>query len=155
MTMRLRCDPSQRWTVEASSITSATRTSSPTMPAGANFEDNAMSDWVLERFFHTAVNCRDIGESVDFYKLLGFEVVYDRRDFVWPEYLADLFGMKRAQGRGVLMTLPSDPDEPMLDLTTRAARCRSDRACIRVRPRQTGRRHAAVPMSDDGVVSRN
>jgi len=75
-----------------------------------------MSDWVLERFFHTVVNCRDIGESVDFYKLLGFVVVYDRRDFVWPEYLAELFGMKRAQGRGVLMTLPSDPQGPMLDL---------------------------------------
>jgi hypothetical protein len=75
-----------------------------------------MSDWVLERFFHTVVNCRDIGESVAFCKLLGFEVG-DRRDFVWPASTwPDLFGMKRAQGRGLLMTLPSDPEGPMLSL---------------------------------------
>ena len=47
-----------------------------------------MSDWVLNRLYHTVVNCRDIDESVAFYKLLGFEVVHDRRDQVWPEYLA-------------------------------------------------------------------
>ena len=49
-----------------------------------------MSDWVLNRLFHTVVNCRDIDESVAFYKLLGFEVVHDRRDQVWPEFLGSV-----------------------------------------------------------------
>lgn len=75
-----------------------------------------MSDWKLNRLFHTVVNCRDIEESVNFYKLLGFEVLHDRRDMVWPEYLAATFGLKHAQGRGVLMGLPADRGGPMLDL---------------------------------------
>ncbi len=75
-----------------------------------------MSDWKLKRLFHTVVNCRDIEESVTFYKLLGFEVLHDRRDMVWPEYLAATFGFERAQGRGVLMGLPADRGGPMLDL---------------------------------------
>ena len=75
-----------------------------------------MTDWELSRLFHTVVNCRDIGESVDFYKLLGFEVLHDRRDMVWPDILARAFGMKRAQGRGVLVGLPGDRGGPMLDL---------------------------------------
>ena len=75
-----------------------------------------MSDWKLNRLFHTVVNCRDIEESVNFYKLLGFDVLHDRRDMVWPESLAATFGLKRAQGRGVLMGLPADRGGPMLDL---------------------------------------
>ena len=75
-----------------------------------------MSDWVLSRLYHTVVNCRDIEESVAFYKLLGFEIVHDRRNNVWPEYLAGIFGMERAQGKAVLVGLPSDPDGPILDL---------------------------------------
>ncbi len=75
-----------------------------------------MSDWELSRLYHTVVNCRDIEESVAFYKLLGFQVVHDRRDHVWPEYLAAIFGMERAQGKAVLVGLPADPGGPILDL---------------------------------------
>jgi catechol 2,3-dioxygenase-like lactoylglutathione lyase family enzyme len=75
-----------------------------------------MSDWVLKRQYHTVVNCRDIDESLAFYKLLGFEVLHDRRDQVWPEFLAGIFGLDRAQGRAVLVVLPSDPEGPLLDL---------------------------------------
>ncbi len=75
-----------------------------------------MSDWALNRLYHTVVNCRDIDESVAFYKLLGFEVLHDRRHVVWPEYLAAIFGLKRAQGKGVLVRLPTDRGGPMLDL---------------------------------------
>jgi catechol 2,3-dioxygenase-like lactoylglutathione lyase family enzyme len=75
-----------------------------------------MGDWALSRLYHTVVNCRDLDESVAFYKLLGFEVLNDRRHVVWPEFVAGIFGLKRAQGRGVLMVLPSDRDGPMIDL---------------------------------------
>jgi catechol 2,3-dioxygenase-like lactoylglutathione lyase family enzyme len=76
----------------------------------------ADAGWVLTSLYHTVVNCRDLDESVAFYKLLGFDVLNDRRQVVWPDFVASIFGMRRAKGRGVLMVLPSDPDGPMIDL---------------------------------------
>lgn len=72
--------------------------------------------WVLENLYHTVVNVRDLDESIAFYRLLGFEVLNDRRKVDWPDFVAGIFGMKRAKGRGVLMVLPSDPNGPMIDL---------------------------------------
>jgi catechol 2,3-dioxygenase-like lactoylglutathione lyase family enzyme len=72
--------------------------------------------WQVEHLYHTVVNVRDLDESVAFYKLLGFEVLNDRRSVEWPDFVATIFGMKRAKGRGVLMVLPSDPNGPMIDL---------------------------------------
>jgi catechol 2,3-dioxygenase-like lactoylglutathione lyase family enzyme len=72
--------------------------------------------WALEHFYHTVINVRDLDESVAFYKLLGWEVLDDRRHVEWPDFVATIFGMKRAKGRGILMKLPADPDGPMLDL---------------------------------------
>jgi catechol 2,3-dioxygenase-like lactoylglutathione lyase family enzyme len=76
----------------------------------------AGTDWALTSFYHTVVNCRDLDESVAFYRLLGFEVLNDRRAVKWPDFVAGIFGLTRAQGRGVLMVLPADPDGPMIDL---------------------------------------
>jgi catechol 2,3-dioxygenase-like lactoylglutathione lyase family enzyme len=75
-----------------------------------------MGEWALTRLYHTVVNCRDLDESVAFYRLLGFDVLNDRRHVVWPDFVAGIFGLKRAQGRGVLMVLPEDRDGPMIDL---------------------------------------
>src|SRR5262249_16475188 len=61
-------------------------------------------------------NVRDLDESVAFYRLLGWEVLNDRRHVEWPDFVATLFDMTRARGRGVLMNLPADPEGPMLDL---------------------------------------
>jgi catechol 2,3-dioxygenase-like lactoylglutathione lyase family enzyme len=74
------------------------------------------ADWELTRFYHTVVNCRDLDQSVAFYRLLGFEILNDRRTIDWPDFVAGIFGLERAKGRGVLMVLPQDPDGPMLDL---------------------------------------
>lgn len=75
-----------------------------------------MADWKLDNLYHTVVNAKDLDESIAFYQLLGFEVLNDRRNVEWPDFVATLFGMKRAKGRGVLMNLPADPEGPMLDL---------------------------------------
>lgn len=72
--------------------------------------------WSLARLYHTVVNCRDLDESVAFYRQLGFDVLNDRRHVEWPDFVGGIFGLDRAQGRGVLMVLPSDPDGPMIDL---------------------------------------
>ncbi len=74
------------------------------------------AEWSLQHLYHTVVNVRDLDESLDFYRLLGFEVLNDRRDVRWPDFVAELFGLGRAEGRGVLMVLPEDPDGPMIDL---------------------------------------
>ena len=75
-----------------------------------------MADWALTSLYHTVVNCRDLDESVAFYKLLGFEVLNDRRHVTWPDFVAGIFGLRKANGRGVLMVLPTDRDGPMIDL---------------------------------------
>lgn len=73
-------------------------------------------DWELERLYHTVVNVRNLDESIAFYRLLGFEVLDDRRNVEWPDFMSSFFGMKRAKGKGVLLVLPTDSDGPMLDL---------------------------------------
>jgi catechol 2,3-dioxygenase-like lactoylglutathione lyase family enzyme len=76
-----------------------------------------MTAWRLKHFYHTIINARDIDESVRFYETLGFQIVSDRRDAVWPDGGGVSFGLiPNTKGRGVLMILPSDPDGPMLDL---------------------------------------
>jgi len=76
-----------------------------------------MADWKLKHFYHTIINCRDIDESVLFYEMLGFEIVSDRRNAVWPDGGGEAFALiPNPKGRGVLMILPSDPEGPMIDL---------------------------------------
>ena len=48
--------------------------------------------WGLQHLYHTIVNCKDIEESVQFCKRLGFEVISDRRDAVWPKESGVAFG---------------------------------------------------------------
>ena len=52
--------------------------------------------WKLESLYHTVVNVRDLDESIAFYRLLGFEVLNDRRNVDWPDFVATIFGMRRA-----------------------------------------------------------
>ncbi len=72
--------------------------------------------WSIERMYHTVVNATDLDRTVAFYEALGFRVLNDRRHVTWPDYVASVFGLKAAQGRGVLMNLPADPGGPMLDV---------------------------------------
>jgi catechol 2,3-dioxygenase-like lactoylglutathione lyase family enzyme len=75
------------------------------------------ADWRLKHFYHTIINARDVHESVAFYEMLGFAIVSDRRDAVWPDGGGASFGLiPNTKGRGVLMILPDDPEGPMLDI---------------------------------------
>lgn len=73
-------------------------------------------DWNIDCFYHTVVNSTDLDRSIAFYVKLGFRVLHDRRNAVWPDFVATNFGMKRAKGRGALMVLDGDPDGPIVDL---------------------------------------
>ena len=72
--------------------------------------------WTIERMYHTVVNATDLDRSVAFYQALGFQILNDRRNVKWPEFVGRVFGLKKAQGRGVLMNLPADPGGPMVDI---------------------------------------
>jgi hypothetical protein len=80
-------------------------------------DGQTMAGWKLKHFYHTIINCKDIDESVTFYEMLGFQILSDRRDAVWPEGSGESFALiPNPKGKGVLMILPSDPDGPMIDL---------------------------------------
>ena len=64
-----------------------------------------MPDYELQSVFHFTVSASDFERSLDFYRTLGFQLLRDNRDVVWPQFVADNFGMKRAQGRGSLLGL--------------------------------------------------
>lgn len=74
--------------------------------------------WNLQRFYHTVINVSDMQRSVDFYVELGFEILHDRRNLQWPPQMADLFGLEKAAGGGVLLIVPTEGDATptMLDL---------------------------------------
>ncbi|HZZ36006.1 MAG TPA: VOC family protein [Caulobacteraceae bacterium] len=73
--------------------------------------------WRLKHLYHTIINARDVDETVAFYEMLGFAILSDRRDAVWPDGGGLSFGLiPNTKGRGVLMVLPDDPDGPMLDI---------------------------------------
>jgi catechol 2,3-dioxygenase-like lactoylglutathione lyase family enzyme len=72
--------------------------------------------WSIERMYHTVINATDLDRTVAFYEALGFTVLNDRRNVRWPDFVASIFGLRKAQGRGVLMNLPADPHGPMLDI---------------------------------------
>ena len=80
-------------------------------------DEAARPQWRFESFYHTIINARDVDETIAFYELLGFEILDDRRDTVWPDNQGAFFGLvPDIKGTAALMRLPADPDGPMLDI---------------------------------------
>jgi catechol 2,3-dioxygenase-like lactoylglutathione lyase family enzyme len=74
------------------------------------------NDWSVQSLFHFVVNVTRLERSLDFYQRLGFRILRDNRDVLWPESVAENFGMEVAQGRGALLALGEGPDHTRLDL---------------------------------------
>jgi catechol 2,3-dioxygenase-like lactoylglutathione lyase family enzyme len=74
------------------------------------------ADWALESVFHFTINASNFERSLAFYQALGFQLLRDNRDVVWPPEVAENFGMRRAQGRGALLALGPEPHHVRLDL---------------------------------------
>jgi catechol 2,3-dioxygenase-like lactoylglutathione lyase family enzyme len=72
--------------------------------------------WSLQSIFHFTVAASNFERSLDFYSTLGFQLLRDNRDVVWPSYVARQFGMRVAQGRGALLALGPEPHHTRLDL---------------------------------------
>jgi catechol 2,3-dioxygenase-like lactoylglutathione lyase family enzyme len=72
--------------------------------------------WRVQSIFHFTVHASDFERSLDFYTTLGFRVLRDNRDVVWPPMVARNFGMDEAQGRGALLGIGDGPEHTRLDL---------------------------------------
>ena len=72
--------------------------------------------WALRSIFHFTVNATNFERSLDFYTTLGFRVLRDNRDVIWPPMVARNFGMPEAQGRGALLGIGDGEDHTRLDL---------------------------------------
>jgi len=92
----------------------------PAEPAqSARSERNASgarSNWQIESIFHFTVNATNFERSLAFYQAIGFQLLRDNRDAIWPDYVAGNFGMQKAQGRGALLAIGSGPLHTRLDL---------------------------------------
>ena len=87
--------------------------------SGAPEDVNANAEnanWSLRSIFHFTVSARNFERSLAFYQTLGFKLLRDNRDVVWPDYVAQQFGMRRAQGRGALLALGEGSEHTRLDL---------------------------------------
>ena len=78
--------------------------------------DGSTPAWHVESLFHFTVNATNFERSLDFYTMLGFRVLRDNRDTVWPSTVARNFGMPVAQGRGALLGIGDGPEHTRLDL---------------------------------------
>jgi catechol 2,3-dioxygenase-like lactoylglutathione lyase family enzyme len=76
----------------------------------------AQKDWQIESIFHFTVNATNFERSLAFYQAIGFQLLRDNRDAIWPAYVAENFGMTRAQGRGALLAIDAGPQHARLDL---------------------------------------
>ena len=74
------------------------------------------ASWRLESIFHFTVEVTNFERSLDFYTTLGFRVLRDNRDVIWPAMVARNFGMPVAQCRGALLGIGDGPEHTRLDL---------------------------------------
>lgn len=74
------------------------------------------STWSIESLFHFVVNASNFERSLEFYQRLGFRVLRDNRDVIWPSYVGENFGLEAAQGRGALLALGDTEHHTRLDL---------------------------------------
>lgn len=78
--------------------------------------NEAQASWGIESIFHFTVNATNFERSLAFYQAIGFKLLRDNRDVVWPDYVAGNFGMTKAQGRGALLAIDAGPLHTRLDL---------------------------------------
>jgi catechol 2,3-dioxygenase-like lactoylglutathione lyase family enzyme len=74
------------------------------------------TDWSVQSLFHFVVNSSDFERSLAFYQLLGFKLLRDNREVVWPDFVGKNFGMPVAQGRGALLGVGDSEHHTRIDL---------------------------------------
>lgn len=77
---------------------------------------NEPAVWRPLSMFHFTLDVSNLEASIDFYTKLGFQVLRNNADVVWPDYVAPQFGLDRAQGRGALLAIGEGELHTRLDL---------------------------------------
>lgn len=72
--------------------------------------------WKPISLFHFTLSVSSLERSIAFYTAVGFRVLRDNRDVIWPDYVAPQFGLERAQGRGALLAIGDGDLHTRLDL---------------------------------------
>jgi catechol 2,3-dioxygenase-like lactoylglutathione lyase family enzyme len=72
--------------------------------------------WKPLSLFHFTLSVASLERSIDFYTAIGFRVLRNNADVVWPDYVATQFGLERAQGRGALLAIGDGELHTRLDL---------------------------------------
>ena len=75
-----------------------------------------MAQWQPLSLFHFTLSVSSLERSIEFYTTVGFRLLRFNGDVIWPDYVADNFGLERAQGRGALLGIGDGPLETRLDL---------------------------------------
>jgi catechol 2,3-dioxygenase-like lactoylglutathione lyase family enzyme len=76
----------------------------------------ALRDWHVRSIFHFTVDATNFERSLDFYTTIGFQLLRDNRDVVWPPMVARNLGLPDAQGRGALLGIGDGELHTRLDL---------------------------------------
>lgn len=74
------------------------------------------ADWKIRSIFHFTVNATNFERSLDFYTSIGFQLLRDNRDVIWPEWVAKQMGLRKAQARGALLAIGPEEHHTRLDL---------------------------------------
>lgn len=71
---------------------------------------------MIQRIFHFNINCTNIERALAFYQLLGFQVILDFRDGMASQEMADAFGIRTANLKGVHLRIGDGADATRIDL---------------------------------------
>ena len=54
--------------------------------------------WSIRCLSHFTLAVRNLERSIEFYSKVGFQMIHDRRNAIWPDMVAENFGMRVASG---------------------------------------------------------
>jgi catechol 2,3-dioxygenase-like lactoylglutathione lyase family enzyme len=73
-------------------------------------------NWEIHGIFHFTINASNFERSLEFYQTIGFKLLRDNRDVIWPDFVARNFGLKTAQARGALLAIGEGAEHTRIDL---------------------------------------
>lgn len=73
-------------------------------------------DWGIHGIFHFTINASNFERSLAFYQTIGFKLLRDNRDVIWPDFVARNFGLKIAQAKGALLAIGEGAEHTRIDL---------------------------------------
>ena len=70
----------------------------------------------IDRIFHFNINCTNLDRTLPFYEMLGFKVILDFREGMQSQEMAEAFGLKVANLKGVHLRLGDAEEATRIDL---------------------------------------